>query len=381
MIRSILIALTLGLVSVSAVLAQDATLRMGGGVDRVSASGDYDATVFARRLGHVSALARDDDGTIYTADQDGGRIFRIQDRRQDGTADITQALPQQFDRPTGLAVTGDRLFVADQGGLWRVQPGGGTPTLIAPFANSGSTGEAHPLTWISPTALLLGLSRTDGTARLLEIDTASGRATLREETRGHIIGFASLGRGDSEEAEFPRPWILLRRDNKTLFGSTLETARDIGVDAQAVWIDEAKGRANIALPDGVYTTMATFTGLKDKGTPIMSGFRGAARPGVMLSDARGLFVSDQAGGRLWRVAPKPAPLPIVTAPRPSDTAADNSGAESQATDVIDDGAQRPELMRGSGIERASTIGRGSTMPTASTLPEADQPRAASDPSE
>jgi hypothetical protein len=353
-------------------------------VDRVSASGDYSATVFARRLGHVSALARDADGTIYTTDRDGGRIFRIQDRRQDGTADITQALPQQFDRPTGLAVAGDTLFVADQGGLWRVQPGGGTPTLIAPFSNSGSTGEAHPLTWSSPTSLLLGLSRMDGTARLLEIDIASGRATLREETRGRIIGFASLARGHGDVGEFPSPWILIRRDNKTLFGATLEAARDIGVDAQAVWIDEAKGRANIALPDGVYTTLATFSGLKDKGTRIMSGFRGAARPGVMLSDPRGLFVADQAGGRLWRVTPKPAPTPIVPTPRPSDTSADKSQAKSQTaadSDKDDDGAQRPELMRGSGIDRASTIGRGSTMPTASTLPEADQPRAASDPSE
>lgn len=375
MIRSILISLTLSLVSVTSATAQDATLRMGGSVERVSASDNYDATIFARRLGHVSALARDADGTIFAADRDGGRIFRIQDRRQDGTADITQALPQQFDRPTGLAVAGDTLFVADQGGLWRVQPGGGTPTLIAPFANSGSTGEAHPLIWISPTALLLGLSRTDGTARLLEINTTSGRATLREETRGQILGFASLARADGDATEFPRPWILLRRDNRTLFGSTLEAARDIGVDAQAVWIDEAKGRANMALPDGVYTTLATFTGLKDKGTPIVSGFRGAARPGVMLSDARGLFVADQAGGRLWRVTPKPAPTQSVPP-------AENNPLESPiATDVNDDGAQQPELMRGSGIERASTIGRGSTMPTASTLPEADQPRAASDPNE
>lgn len=375
MIRSILISVTLTLLCVSPVTAQEATLRTGGNVDRVTAADAYDAAVFARRLGHVSAIARHADGTIYTADRDGGRIFRIQDRRQDGTADITQPLPQQFDRPTGLAVMGDILFVADQGGLWRVQPGGGTPTLIAPFSNSGSTEDAHPLTQIGPTSLLLGLSRTDGTARLLVIDTIDGRATLREETPGQIIGFASLAQDDGADDKFPTPWILLRRDNKTMFGSTLDTARPIGVDAQAVWIDEAKGHANMALPDGVYTTLATFAGLKDKGTPIVSGFGGAARPGVMLSDARGLFVADQAGGRLWRVTLKPAPAPVVNAPNLTDVQADSPAV------VDDDTPQRPELMRGSGIERASTIGRGSTMPTASTLPEADQPRSASDPSE
>lgn len=375
MIRSILISLTLTLLLASPVTAQEATLRMGGSVDRMTAADAYDATVFARRLGHVSAITRHADGTIYTADRDGGRIFRIQDRRQDGVADITQPLPQQFDRPTGLAIAGDILFVADQGGLWRVQPGGGTPTLIAPFSNSGSSGDAHPLTRVGPTSLLLGLSRTDGTARLLVIDTADGRAALREETRGQIIGFASVSQDGREDDEFPTPWILLRRDNETLFGSTLDTARAIGVDAQAVWIDEAKGRANMALPDGVYATLATFAGLKDKGTPIVSGFGGGARPGVMLSDARGLFVSDQAGGRLWRVTPKSAPAPVVSAPGPTDVQADSPAV------VNDDAPQRPELMRGSGIERASTIGRGSTMPNASTLPEADQPRAASDPSE
>lgn len=382
MIRSVFISLCSLAVMASPALSQDATsqdvrLRTSGGGDRVVASDNYDATIFARRLGYVSAVARHADGTLYTADQEGGRIFRIQDRRMDGVADITQPLPHRFDRPTGLAVAGDILFVADQGGLWRVQPGGGTPTLIAPFANAGSTGDAHPLTMIAPTSLLLGLSRTDGTARLLLIDTISGSAELRAETRGQIIGFSTAAVSE----DFPAPWILLRRDDTVFFGSSLQSARDISVDARAVWIDATTGRARISLPDGVFATIATFAGLKDKGVPILSGFGGDARPGAMVSDERGLFVADQAGGHLWRVSPKPVPKPTIVTPTLDTANQETNLTEDSPADPARDRSTRPELMRGSGISGASTIGRASTMSPASTLPEADQPRSASDPNE
>jgi hypothetical protein len=377
MIRSVFISLCCLVVTTSPALSQDARLRTGGGADRIETSDDYDATIFARRLGHVSAIARHADGTLYTADREGGRIFRIQDRRLDGTADTTQPLPHRFDRPSGLVVAGDILFVADQGGLWRVQPGGGTPALVAPFANSGSTGEAHPITLIGPTSLLLGLSRTDGTARLLVIDTVSGRAELRAETRGQIIGFSTAAASE----DFPAPWILLRRGNAVLFGSSLQSARDIAIDAHAVWIDAASGQARVSLPDGVYATVATFAGLKDKGAPILSGFDGEARPGAMVSDERGLFVTDQAGGRLWRVTHKPEPKPTVMAPALDVIVPDMSLNGDSPAETALERSTRPELMRGSNIGNASTIGPASTMAPASTLPDADQPRSASDPKE
>lgn len=359
----------------SSALSQDQTarLRTGGSSDGIVAADPYETAIFARRLGHVSAIARHADGTIYTADRDGGRIFRIQDRSLDGIADITQPLAHRFDHPTGLALAGDILFVADQGGLWRVQPGGGTPELIAPFANSGSTGDAHPITMIAPTTLLLGLSRTDGTARLLTIDTVSGSAELREEGIGTIVGFSSAEESD----DFPAPWIIIRRGDQTLFGSSLQSARDIEIDAQGVWIDVTTARARVSLPGGVYETVATFAGLTDTGSPILNGFGGDARPGAMVSDARGLFISDQAGGRVWRLSPKPA---IITPE--SETVIENAEPETERpVDPMADRSMRPELMRGSGINSASTLGRASTMPPASTIPEADQPRSAFDPSE
>jgi len=381
MIRPIFISLCLAVLTVSPALSQDQTtrLRTGGGVNGIVVADGFDATVFARRLGDVSAVARHDDGTLYTADRDGGRIFRIIDRRMDGVADITQALPHRFDKPTGLALAGDILFVADQGGLWRVQPGVGTPELIAPFANSRSTGDAHPIIMIAPTSLLLGLSRTNGTAQLLVIDTVSGVAQLREEALGQIIGFSSSADTD----DFPAPWIIMRRGEDALFGSTLQSARTIDVEVEAVWIDAKSGRARVSLPDGVYEAVATFAGLNDKGVAILSGFSGEARPGAIVSDARGLFVSDQAGGRVWRVSPKPV---IVAPPANTSVSEDNEpvGDEPMNNEPMDpavDRNARPELMRGSEINNASTLERASTMPAASTIPEADQPRSASDPSE
>jgi len=376
MIRICLIAFIAALLSAGRALSQEPRLRTGGDRDEIAAAAGYEATIFARRLGHISALARHADGTLYTADRDGGRIFRLVDRRMDGVVDITQPLPHRFDNPSGLAMAGDTLFVTDRGGLWRVVPGGGTPDLVAPFANSGSRGEDHPIMMIGPDKILLGLSRFDGTARLLEIDINSGAATLREDGPGRIIGFASL----ADPKETASPWILQERDRQLHFGPSLQSVRAINVPAQAVWIDEAKARARMALPDGVYETVATFAGLADKGTPIMSGFRGDSRPGAMISDERGLFIADQAGGRIWRLTPASGEAVQEkqdAKPEPKDR---------DAIPPLRDLSARPELMRGSSITSASTLGRASTMEPASTLPEADQPRApseasASDPNE
>jgi len=362
MIRVVLISVVIALMSVSASAAQDTRLLSGGAVANVAAADGYKLTVFARRLGDISAMARHEDGTLYVAERAAGRIFRIQDRRLDGTADTTQPLAHRFDRPSGLAVIGDALFVSDRSGLWRINAGGGTPDLIAPFARSGSTGDPHPIARIGADRLLLGLNRPDGTARLLEIEIASGVARLREEGPGQIIGFS---KARSEDGKFPEPWVLLTRNGETRFGQTLATAHNIDLDVSAIWLDEVQGQAVLALPDGVSTTVATFAGIRGKGQSLLSGFVSGAsgvRPGAMLADARGLFVSDQSGGRIWLISKRPEAEPV-------EIKSEAVGIERLEPDVP---TTRPDLLRGSGITRSSTMGPASTIGPASKLKPADQ---------
>lgn len=362
MIRVVFISILIALISISAATAQDTRLLSGGAVANVTAADGYELTVFARRLGDISAMDRHEDGTLYVAERGAGRIFRIQDRRLDGAADTTQPLAHRFDHPSGLALMGDVLFVSDRSGLWRINAGGGTPDLIAPFARSGSTGDPHPIAPIGADRLLLGLNRPDGTMRLLEIEIATGAARLREEGPGQIIGFS---KARLEDGKFPEPWVLLTRRGETWFGQTLATSRNLNMEVNTIWLDEAQGQAVLALPHGVSTTVATFAGIRDKGQSLLSGFGSGTngiRPGAILADMRGLFVSDQAGGRIWLISKTLEPEPV-------DIKTEEIVSEQLEQNVP---RARPDLLRGSGITRSSTRGPASTMGPASTLKPADQ---------
>ncbi|MGB6231016.1 MAG: hypothetical protein WBF53_12925, partial [Litorimonas sp.] len=95
-IRPLLISLTFAAIA-SAAFAQAPRVSTGSGDRAMSVADGFAAEVYARRLGDVSDMARHPDGTLFVADRAAGRIFRIQDRRMDGRADTTQALPQRFD--------------------------------------------------------------------------------------------------------------------------------------------------------------------------------------------------------------------------------------------------------------------------------------------
>lgn len=364
------ICLTLAVSICSPATAQDPQLRMGGLDNRIITSEGFETDIFARRLGNISAMARQDNGTIYTADRQGGQIFRLLDRHMDGDADLVQPLPHRFDAPTGLAVIGYRIFVADRSGVWDIRPGGGTPILLAPFANANSDDQVYPLMSLDSTTLLLGLNQTNGRARMVEINIETGRATLREDAQARILAFATSKMTDAPSDTPARPWSLQQRDQTLYFGSSFQSAEPVDLIVNAVWIDPVEGRVRLALPDGVYETVATFGGLNDSGDPILSGFdparRPGVKPGVMLSDMRGFFVSDQAGGRVWKIRAIDALGQTVKAPPATNMTEPDSIDPIRSDETT---SARPELMRGSGLKRASQLKPAESPQPASTPQE------------
>ncbi|MEM7728469.1 MAG: hypothetical protein AAF311_04260 [Pseudomonadota bacterium] len=316
--------------------AQEVRLHTGGAGDRVEAASGYAVSLFASRLGDVAALAMDAEGTIYVADRKGGRVMRVTDRARDGAADLMQPLPYRFDTPTGLAVSQDGLFVADRQGLWRVSAAASVPQRIAAFGNSESVGAPHPLAIVGPATVRLGLPHKSGTARLIDIDTRSGAATLVDQSDGIIRGFAAA------EAGGPT-FVILANGDGVRFGERPSLSRSVETDILALRIDGPVGRAQMALKGGVYDSAATFAGIGAVGDPILTGFGPDSPPSAILADARGLFVSDGAGGRIWRVVRTEADdaRPAEAEPGPS------LQPETQTA--------RPVLPRGSRIGRASTL--------------------------
>lgn len=354
MIRVFLILTLLCVFLAQTQTAQAQTVRTGQTAARVVADDQVNAQVFAKRMGDVSALALQSDGTVIVADKTNGRVFRIIDRALDGRADVTRALAHRFDRPTGLAVIDETLFVADRQGVWRVDTRG-TVMRLASLLNAGSTGDPHPLAAAGPNSLRLGLTLTDGTTRLIDLDSQTGKAVLREKSVGTVLGFAATPRLDTPLS----PWVLLGLDDETRFGATLQAARPLSVRTSALWVDPESGSVRVATPRGLQSARAAIGSVTTEDKVVLSGIHVSA----MASDSRGLFVADPEGGRIWLLTPKadpagvsPAPetelapdlLPdLIVAPRPAPT------------------SQPDLLLRGSGIKRASQ------------LPEAEGPQPAS----
>ncbi len=311
--------------------AQEARIYQGGSGDALSAAPGQSVSLFAARLGDVSAMVLAEDGTIFTADRSGGRIIRITDRTLDGEADIVQQLPFAFDQPSGLALSGGSVFVADREGLWRLAGGG--KSLTASFANANSTGGPHPLAVLLDGRLWLGLPVRDGSARLLAVDLQTGVADLIGRTSGRITGFVANDAGT--------PLILLQRGGETYLGSTLETLQKVDGPISALRIEAQSGAALLSTPDGVFRATATFAGLGGTREPLLDGFGARTPPGGIATDARGVFVSDGPGGRLWRITDAPE-VEITATPQ---------------SEEVQDAAKpaRPVLPRGSAIGRASTL--------------------------
>ncbi len=318
-------ALTLAACLLAApVQAQDVRMRSAGADARVEAMDGTQARVFARRLGRISAMAQGGDGTLFVADEDTGRIFRIADRGRDGRADSRQSLPHRFDMPSGLAVDERTLFVADRSGLWVVEPTG-TPRLLAPFANSGATDAPHPIAVRPDGTVLLGLSKPDGTALLLSVDIDTGRATQVDAGAGEVMGFADIPGLDAKvepetEALFPRirtPWMVLR----TAQGARIAPARAGGFaaaipvsgDALSVLMNPEKGPAMVGTPDGLFLVESSVTGVALSEQFVMRG----ARADAIISDSARTLIADRESGHVWVllpakaevVEPEPAPLP------------------------------------------------------------------------
>jgi hypothetical protein len=324
--------------------AQPVTVHQGGQADRLFATEGYVVETFASGLGKISAMARHADGTLYTADQKTGRIFRLIDRQQDGVVDIVQPLPDRFDRPSGLTLIGDDLFVSDRTGLWRMARAVGPRHRVADLRNARSKGAPHPIAALNARTLRLGLSREDGRAALIDIDIGSGHAMAVDQSDGTIIGFAKTVFDEDDAA----PWAMLERQGQVWLGQTLSDAKPIDAELSALWLDLKTGYALIAHADGVFRSVTTLAGLGAQTSPLLSGPAGAQAIIDIHVDERGTFLADQKTGRVWKMRRQPIDktrkVETESAPEtPSET------PQSRAPST------RPILPRGSAIDRASRL--------------------------
>jgi glucose/arabinose dehydrogenase len=98
----------------------------------------FTAQLWADNVGRARTIVFASNGDALIADSSAGHIGVLRDADRDGRAEVRSVLVEGFDRPFGLAIRPDGLYVADITGVWRLdyKPGDlkarGAPVRVTP---------------------------------------------------------------------------------------------------------------------------------------------------------------------------------------------------------------------------------------------------------
>ncbi len=353
--------------------ATSVQISKGGAVNNLAAIDALTLTPYVKGLGTISALAAAGEGRLYAADRNSGRIWELVDREQDGKLDQRSAMAAQFNAPTGLAVIGETLYVADKDAVWSLAPSS-PPQRLAALSHVPHDGE--PILIADGQDLLLALN-SDSKARVIAIDTSSGFASdvlelaapihslaTREGTEawagldGGInkisLNAKSINLGPSSaivslllpgQYDVPVQWPSLLKDHIIAGQTGAGAMRLIAIPTQ---FGQPSGPARV-LVDGFLSS---------------TGRNAWGAPGAMVSDSRGLFFADPHNGTIWRLAPRP-PKPIkITIVDTKDVIAPQAPAPLAAQDsglLIGSGITGSQIGAASQISSATQLTVGSTL--------------------
>lgn len=342
----------------------------------------FELETLAIGMGDISALAYDGKNHLYAADRETGRVWRLTDRNQDGEFEGKQALPHRFDTPSGLAVIGDTLYVADMNAVWLVK-GFLPPEILAGLRQANSKGDHHPLTLsANKKNLFLGLTTHSEEAKILSVALETGVGTLLDETQlkgsfanQSILGFSMTPNGT--------PWIVLDHSLGTQLNHL--TPFDWGQTLTGIALpfsnsDEEK-KWSKALPNNLIISRQSSQGFdvialptnfgqaQSEGKRLLSGFLSTSgrtawgAPSAVIFDRKGLVVADSFNGDLYRLALSPTPESVPL------TGAENPITEDLTKAAINETPPSTLLstIKGSQINTASSLSSGSNIQVGSTI--------------
>lgn len=354
--------------------------RRRSATERPIVDARLEATVFASQIGDVIAAALDKDGNIYVVDQKRGRVIQLIDRAGDGRLDMRRTVASGLDRPSGVTVIDERLFVVDARAIWETSIYGGEMKAVANLQNSAS--KISPR-WLEAAqdggSLFLALTHygpQDG-GKIVAVNIETGAARLISTGDGPISAMA-VGAGDAI-------WIASGDKILPVTGRTYKQASGKSLGAQVSglvipgqfadmaevlhpWQENILASTGKASPHpqsaGDMTVLAVPTRFGkplDDTNVFAKGFAAANQrsawgfPGQMIIDKRGLFIVDQWSRTLWLISAASS-KPVEDKPVPE---IEDAPEEIEEVDAKDD----PEEGRfwGSSIEAGSTIPYGSTI--------------------
>ena len=93
--------------------------------------------VFAQGVSGVRFLALGPGGAVYATQSGSGRIVRFVDANADGTAESSVAVLSGLNNPSGIAFRGDTLYFSEETAVKRLDPGATTPVTLVTGLPSG----------------------------------------------------------------------------------------------------------------------------------------------------------------------------------------------------------------------------------------------------
>ncbi len=109
-----------------------------GADDALRLPAGFKISVFAEHLPGVRYLALGPRNVVYASQPGSGLIVRLADANHDGIADSVVTIASGLTGPFGIAFRGDTMYVAEERDVKRFDPGGAVPVTIVPKVPGGN---------------------------------------------------------------------------------------------------------------------------------------------------------------------------------------------------------------------------------------------------
>ena len=327
----------------------------------------YSLSPFAQRAGAITALAAHKQA-LFGLDPSRSRIMRFADRRGAGTSGQSSIFLSGLSDPSDLRVHDGHLYYTDALGLWRVPIGRGLspsapPQRLIDLSSVNAKAAPRPFALINDGAqALIGFSARpnishsapDASRAIISVDLQSGAASI----------FAS-GLGDVQALEAaPSGHVVAISKKPNEPSSQLHVFTPDGVQSAQMGLEPNGGPSDILLtPSGAWGDMLIpFSGAAEDGRGgfhvsaitfslgvpnpeyevIIDGFTSTSRrsawgrPTALTAFGTDSFIiADDWSQTLWRLSPRPDPLPEEAAPEPSEPEIETESVDGQNSDAAE----------------------------------------------
>ncbi|MBX6388875.1 MAG: serine/threonine protein kinase, partial [Frankia sp.] len=247
------------------------------------------------------AVAVASDGSLYLADEEGGRIYRIKDGTafhvagdpRGFTADNGLAVKARLDGPRGVALGPDgSVYLTEGYRVRRIDPDGVISTVAGKYGVAGGDGDGGPAaeaTLYRPSGIAV---TEDGTIYVTDNTLHTVRRITPQGTIEHVVGVAEEYGADGDGGP------------ATAAHLSAPVGVTVGPDGSIYIADSGNDRVRRVAPDGTITTAA------GSGSGAATGLDGTAADqadveepnGVAVDPSGALYTTLVYDGTLIRVA-------------------------------------------------------------------------------